>query len=99
MMHCVDAKRRITKRAADDICEEQSYAFKVSEFQLVGLKHRGLMVNTGATWHIMTDIQKFLKFDELFQPQNHSVELADGARTNGVVVRRGDAGGLRGEED
>ncbi|TWW54052.1 hypothetical protein D4764_0263800 [Takifugu flavidus] len=49
------------------------------------------MVDTGATSHVITDVQKFLKFDESFQPQNHTVELADGTRTNGVALRRGDA--------
>ncbi|TWW61432.1 hypothetical protein D4764_04G0000780 [Takifugu flavidus] len=53
--------------------------------------HRGLMVDTGATSHVITDVQKFLKCDESFQPQNHTVELADGTRTNGAALRRGDA--------
>lgn len=81
---CRRKKEDNMKQAEDDICEEQLYAFKVSECQLVGLKHRG----TGATLHIITDAQKF---DESFQPQNHTVELADGMRTNGVALRRSDA--------
>lgn len=79
------------KQAADDNNEEQSYAFKVSESQLVGLKHRGLMVDTGATSHIITEIEKFRRFDDSFQPKDHTVELADGTRTSGVALKRGDA--------
>ncbi|TWW54783.1 hypothetical protein D4764_0220080 [Takifugu flavidus] len=40
----------------------------------------------------MTSVRNnFLKFDESFQPQNHTVELADGTRTNGAALRRGNA--------
>ncbi|KAK6311199.1 hypothetical protein J4Q44_G00192540 [Coregonus suidteri] len=49
------------------------------------------MVDTGATSHIVTDIGKFKEFDETFKPEKHSVELADGTRTNGVAERRGAA--------
>jgi len=41
---------------------------------------RGLMVDTGATSHIVTDIAKFKKFDNMFQAKSHCVELADGTR-------------------
>lgn len=46
------------------------------------------MVDTGATSRMITEIQKFLMFDESFQPKNHTVELADDIRTNGVALRR-----------
>ncbi|KAK6322804.1 hypothetical protein J4Q44_G00075960 [Coregonus suidteri] len=49
------------------------------------------MVDTGATSHIVTDIGKFKEFDETFKLEKHSVELADGTRTNGVAERRGAA--------
>lgn len=34
------------------------------------------MVNTGATLRLKTEIWKFLRFDESFQPKNPTVELA-----------------------
>ncbi|KAJ8414685.1 hypothetical protein AAFF_G00038870 [Aldrovandia affinis] len=52
---------------------------------------KGLMVDTGATLHIITDIAKFKKFDDRFQAEIHCVELADGTRSNGIAERRGDA--------
>ncbi len=49
------------------------------------------MVDTGATSHIITDLEKFKWFDDEFQPEKHYIELADGTRATGVALRRGDA--------
>ncbi len=56
-----------------------------------GVELTDLMVDTGATSHIITDIAKFKKFNNKFQPETHCVELADGTRCKGVAERRGDA--------
>lgn len=56
-----------------------------------GVKVNGLMVDTGATSHIINDITKFKKFNDRFQGSRHSVELADGSRSTGIAERRGDA--------
>lgn len=55
------------------------------------IQERGLMVDTGATSHIVTDVTKFKDFDNTFRPEKHSVELADGTRCRGVAQRRGNA--------
>uniref|UniRef100_A0A1A8MDX0 CCHC-type domain-containing protein n=4 Tax=Nothobranchius TaxID=28779 RepID=A0A1A8MDX0_9TELE len=52
---------------------------------------RGIMVDTGATSHIVTDPRKFRVFDDDFESERHSVELADGTRCRGVAERRGEA--------
>lgn len=52
------------------------HLFKGSHLQPGGLKHGKLMVYTGATSHIITDIGKFRKFDSTFQPEKHFIELA-----------------------
>ena len=49
------------------------------------------MVDTGATSHIITNIDKFKRFDETFQPKDHFVELADRTRTSGVALKTGEA--------
>ena len=56
-----------------------------------GVCMRGLMVDCGATSHIVTDIAKFRGFDDEFQAGTHCIELADGTRCKGVAERRGDA--------
>lgn len=55
------------------------------------LKPKGLMVDTGATSHIVTDIEKLKETDGTFKPQKHVVELADEARTTGIALKRGAA--------
>ena len=53
-------------------------------------KYKGLMVDTGATSHIITkDILQ--NCDETFDPNNHYMELADGSRKNNLVQKVGDA--------
>ena len=49
-----------------------------------------LLIDTGATSHIITDRSMFLNFDEQFDPSNHFIELADSSKAN-VVVGRGNA--------
>ncbi|XP_056290389.1 uncharacterized protein LOC130206435 [Pseudoliparis swirei] len=51
----------------------------------------GLLVDTGATSHIITDLTKFKSFDDRFQSEKHDVELADGTSCTGVAERRGNA--------
>lgn len=56
-----------------------------------GIKENGLMVDTGATSHIVTDIDRFKHFDDTFKSETHCVELADGTLCKGVAQRKGDA--------
>lgn len=55
------------------------------------IQERGLMVDTGATSHVITDITVFKSFDSAFRPETHIVELADGTRCSGIAQRRGNA--------
>ena len=74
--------------------ENSEYSLWVSECDAEKRGHvrpEGLIVYTGATAHIITDLTKFLRFDNSFQPKAHYLELADGTRCNGVAVRKGDA--------
>lgn len=90
-----DVVRKCT--AEDDIGEGDAYTFRVkegteAEFQRSrDVDVRGLMVDCGATSHIITDLAKFKSFDAQFQPKSHCVELADGTRCSGVAEKRGDA--------
>lgn len=49
-----------------------------------------LLVDCGATSHIITDETKFVSIDESFQPEKHFIELADGKRFNNLALKRGD---------
>ncbi len=81
-----------TEKAADNarkVSEEtgdREYVFRASDAEMrqYDAKRSGLMVDPGATSHIITDIAKFQRFDSSFQAGTHCVELADGTRCNGL---------------
>lgn len=54
-------------------------------------RREGLIVDTGASSHIVNDRTRFRNFDSKFKPERHSMELADGKRTFGLAHGRGDA--------
>src|SRR6218665_2985247 len=66
-----------------------SFAFKVSECQSVG--QASLLVDCGATTHIVTDKSKFVRFEQNFKSSGHCIELAYGSRSTGLVQGRGTA--------
>ena len=68
-----------------------SFAFRVTVDNFDLVRENSLLVDTGATAHILNDKSKFLKFDEDFKPENHYIELADGSRACGVVSAKGRA--------
>ena len=48
-----------------------------------------MLVDCGATSHIVNDESMFLKFDDEFDADKHVIELADGTRCAGVVKGKG----------
>lgn len=91
--NCRRNKQRDDVRKAADETGDKEYAFRIcdSEESARDVKSKGLMVDAGATSHIITDIAKFKTFESGFQAGTHCVELADGSRSKGVAKRRGDA--------
>lgn len=88
--------------------DQHRFAFKLGQVDSDRggvLKQRGLMVDTGATSHIVTDEGKFKNFDESFKPRKHVLELADGLRASGIALKKGAASlaerqyGSRGRDD
>ena len=53
-----------------------------------------LLVDSGASVHIMTDKCKYIRFNKDFEPDKQIMQLADGSRKTGTVLRKGDAGVL-----
>ena len=54
-------------------------------------KVNSLLVDCGATTHIVNDLSKFVSFDENFDPKKHLIELADGSKLNNIALNRGTA--------
>jgi predicted aspartyl protease len=50
--------------------------------------YSNLLVDTGATSHIINDKSKFIAFDGNFDSSSHVIELADGRKAN-VVTGKG----------
>ena len=50
-----------------------------------------LLVDSGATAHIICDLNNFIEFDANHDPENHVIELADGSRVTGTVRGKGKA--------
>lgn len=71
--------------------DNDTFAFKVSTHPAHPFKKDTLLVDSGATTHIVTDRSKFIEFDGNFKPVDHVIELADGTRTKCVAQGRGDA--------
>lgn len=96
---CRSKKRRgrdDARKASEETGEEDEYAFRLSDMAAdvqpsQDVNVRGLMVDCGATSHIVTDLAKFKCFNGEFKAESHCVELADGTRCSGVAERRGDA--------
>ena len=49
-----------------------------------------MLVDSGATSHIIKDESMFTSFDDTFKPKTHSVELADGRKATGMALKRGE---------
>lgn len=84
------------RHVAEGDCNNKAYAFltkdRDGDIQSGrNVKKKGLMVDAGATSHIITDESMFNSFDETFRSETHCVELADGTKCQGVAKRRGDA--------
>lgn len=87
-----DAKRVVDDEDHD--ADNHTFVFRVGQVDSDcsgEVKQRGLMVDTGATSHIVTDERKFQHFDEHFEPRKHVLELADGVRASGIALKRGAA--------
>ena len=75
------------KKKTED--NEHTFAFKVSDSSDCGKSlNDNLLVDTGATSHIVNDRSKFISFDNAFDPSAHVIELADGSKAK-VVSRKG----------
>ena len=71
--------------------EDHSFVFNVSNTSDVDNMFKTILVDTGASAHIINDKEKFVRFDENFDSKHHSIELADGSRATNVVKGKGDA--------
>ena len=72
-----------------DNSDFHSFAFKVDAFNNDESQVNALLVDCGATTHVVTDASKFDHFDKHFNPEKHFIELADGTKANNVALKKG----------
>ena len=86
------AKKATEKKKEDEENGEHSYAFTLNDSQdrRRSKESTNLLVDTGATSHIINDSSKFVSFDKNFDCNSHFIELADGSKAN-VVLGKGNA--------
>ena len=80
----------------DDSYEPHSFSFMTANFntemcESENFVNQCLLVDSGCTSHIVCDKEKFVKFDEDFDPSSNYIVLADNTRSNNVVQGRGEA--------
>ena len=74
---------------------EEEVIFKISVIKgesIFSIKNNdNYLIHCGATTHIISDESKLFRKDESFNPDKHTIELADNSRQTGVATARGDA--------
>ena len=68
--------------------DEHDFAFCVSEDDyLLKVSENSILVDCGATTHIINDDSLFVYTDKSNIPEEHFIELADRSRTNNIVKK------------
>ena len=70
--------------------ESHTFAFKTIDFaskssMFQTMPKNSLLVDCGATTHIVCDKSKFISFDDPFNPSSHFIKLADGSKPNNIA--------------
>ena len=87
-------RKKNTAKVVSDKTEKVSnhFAFQLSNNEIENDDSAyKLLVDCGATCHIITDKNKFVNVDKNFKSEKHFIELADGTRLNNIVLTKGDA--------
>ena len=92
--NCYKNRAHSAKNIQSDNNKDDSFIFKISETDECPtnpVKDDSLLVDCGASTHIIKDKDKFITFDKNFDPSQHCIVLADSSMQTGVAKGRGDA--------
>ena len=82
--HSLDKCKKIgdsIKRVQSD--DEHNYAFRADKYS----NDQGLLVNTGASSHIIRDLRKFTDLCDKYKDAEHTIELGDGSQSQATKQR------------
>ena len=70
-----------------------SFSFSLTDKTMSSSAHRphSLLVDCGATCHIVNDPNSMIEYDDSFNPSRHYIELANGHRSNTIATAKGTA--------
>ena len=83
--------KKDTAKTVSDDSKDASFTFKVTVDNFNSIRDNSLLVDTGATPHLLNEKSASLKFDDKFKPEYHYIELADGSGACGIVSAKGRA--------
>ena len=95
--NCRDQKRgerNTTVKAFEEDADEEdehTFAFKMNFSKQQNVEVGKLLVDCGATSHIINDMSMFYELDKRFKPDKRYMSLANGERSNNVALKRGTA--------
>eukprot|EP00795_Rhopilema_esculentum_P005613 gene5613-10823_t len=90
-----DSVKSVAESAAKESPEQHSFIFKIgcSQDEIFCEAHdiKTVLVDCGATTHVVKDKSYFINMDSNFDSEKHFIELADGSRIRNTAQGRGDA--------
>ena len=70
--------------------EDHTFVFQLSDDKLsFEFNNEHLLVDCGATTHVVNKDAYFIDEDPKFNPAEHFIQLADGSRSNNVALKKG----------
>lgn len=81
--------KKVIESAAEQT-DEDTFLFNINDYTINNVCHK-LLVDCGATAHIVHEKSCFVEMDDKFDSENHTIELADGSRQVGLVKGKGKA--------
>ena len=77
--------------SAHSLSVDADFSFITTHQGTANERSERLLVDCGATCHIINDKKHFTSYDDTFIPDKHFIELADGKRSNKIAIAKGTA--------
>src|SRR5215469_16604214 len=84
-------KNNSVNSVKDNNNNQSSFAFNITNNSLEDENESRLLVDCGASTHIICDESMFENFNKNFDPSNHYLVLADSSKNNNLIKGKGDA--------
>ena len=79
------------KKSLALVSSTPDFSFVTTYANTANRQNNRLLVDCGATCHIINDEKYFISYDSTFEPEKHFMEVADGRRSNKLAKAKGNA--------